>query len=610
MKTELTISTGRPGQQAGLGWATPTRYARALCAVLCLIMLSACAAPPWHDAASAVFKEDINPEAATARVERKAVHAAHYMISSANPYASEAGAAMLAQGGSAVDAAIAAQMVLNLVEPQSSGIGGGAFIVTYDAKAGRTHAYDGRETAPALARSDRFMKKGKPIPFEQAVNSGRSVGVPGVLRALAMAHEQEGQLPWASLFQPAIRLATEGFEVSPRLHSLLADDVYLKRQPAAAAYFYDAHGAPWPIGYRLKNPALARTLTTIAHDGADAFYHGRIARDIVAAVQGHEVPGDLRVQDLATYTAKARDPVCASYHVYVVCGMPPPSSGPLAVLQMLGMLTHTSIANAQPVSLAAVHLFSEAGRLAYADRDIYVADPDFVSVPVQAMLDPRYLALRASLIRPDRSMGRAAPGDPVGLRALRGEDASPELPSTSHISAVDAQGGVVSMTTSIETAFGSKIFVDGFLLNNQLTDFSLHDTDAAGRPVANRVEPLKRPRSSMSPMIVLKDGRPVMAIGSPGGSAIINYVAKTLLGVLDWGLDIQQAMDIPNYGSRNRGTELERNTSLHDLLGPLRNMGDDVREVDFPSGLQGVVITPQGLEGGADPRREGLATGG
>jgi gamma-glutamyltranspeptidase/glutathione hydrolase len=290
--------------------------------------------------------------------------------------------------------------------------------------------------------------------------------------------------------------------------------------------------------------------------------------------------------------------------------MPPPSSGPLTVIQMLEILSHTPIATLAPDSLEAVHYFSEAGKLAYADRDVYVADPAFIDVPVKALLNPAYLALRAGLIRPEKTIGRAPPGDPVGMLAVRGKDASPELPSTSHLVAVDAHGNVVSMTSSIESAFGSKIFVNGYLLNNELTDFSLVDTDASGKPVANRTEPLKRPRSSMAPMIVLKDGKPIMAIGSPGGSAIINYVAKTLLGVLEWGMNIQEAIDLPNLGSRNSFTELEKNTSLHGLAMDLRRMGHEVREVDFPSGLQGIMLTPDGLEGGSDPRREGVSAGG
>ncbi|MDS1140686.1 gamma-glutamyltransferase [Pusillimonas sp. SM2304] len=555
-------------------------------------------------------KEDINPEMATVLGHSQAVHAADYMISSANPLATQAGAAILAEGGSATDAAIAAQMVLNLVEPQSSGIGGGAFLIAYDAAAQKVQAYDGRETAPEEARSNRFMQGGNAIPFWSAVNSGLSVGTPGLLRVLGLAHKAHGKLDWARLFEPAIALAEQGFAVSPRLHALLVENTDLRRQTASAAYFYDEKGRAWPVGHILKNPALAQVFRAVAEGGPDAFYQGAIARNLVEAVAGHPVPGDLSLKDLSGYEAKAREPLCAPYKVYVLCGMPPPSSGPLAVMQMMTILSHTPIATTPPGSLEAVHYFSEAGKLAFADRDVYVADPDFINVPINALLDARYLALRADLIMPRRTIGRAPPGDPIGMLVVRGQDASPELPSTTHIVAVDRDGGVMSMTSSIESAFGSKIFVDGYLLNNQLTDFSLSDVDAEYKPVANRLEPGKRPRSSMSPMLVLKDGKPYMAIGSPGGAAIINYVAKTLVGVLDWNLSLQDAIDLPNFGSRNRHTELEKNTDLRGIADELRAMGHEVREVDFPSGLQGIRLTPDGLEGAADPRREGLAAGG
>nr|WP_233583212.1 gamma-glutamyltransferase [Candidimonas sp. SYP-B2681] len=556
--------------------------------------------------------QDINPEAASRSLVRGqgVARAPSFMVSSANPLATQAGVDVLAEGGSATDAIIATQMVLNLVEPQSSGIGGGAFIVAYDAQTQIVQAYDGRETAPSAVRSDRFMKNGKAIPFWEAVNSGRSVGTPGLISVLALMHDQHGRLSWDRLFAPAIALAEQGFPVSDRLHTLLKKNNGLRDQADAAAYFYDASGEPWPVGHRLVNEPLAQVFRRVAREGPAAFYEGDIAQDMVNAVAAHAIPGDLTKKDLANYRALERSPLCAPYKLYILCGMPPPSSGPLTVIQMLEILSHTPIANLPPDSLEAVHYFSEAGKLAYADRDVYVADPAFINVPVKALLDPGYLALRAGLIRPEKTIGRAPPGDPVGMLAMRGEDASPELPSTSHLVAVDAKGNVVSMTSTIESAFGSKIFVNGYLLNNQLTDFSLVNTDASGKPVVNQLEPLKRPRSSMSPMIVLKDGKPILAIGSPGGSAIINYVAKTLLGVLEWGLNIQQAIDLPNRGSRNSFTELEKNTSLHGLATDLRKMGHEVREVEFPSGLQGIMLTPDGLEGGSDPRREGVSAGG
>ena len=586
-----------------------------------LSVLLACAATWWGPAAASrdmptpavpaapILAPHLNPEAATAWTDRRIARAQHHMIATANTWASQAGERILAEGGSAADAVIAAQMVLNLVEPQSSGIGGGAFIVSFDGTNGKVQSYDGRETAPAAARSNRFMQAGRPLEFWDAVNNGRSVGVPGLVRVLALMHKQHGRLPWARLFEPAIQLATTGFPVSERLNALLLKDEYLPRQAAAAAYFYDAEGKPWPVGHVLKNAALARTLRDLADKGPDAFYNGPVAHAIVAAVASHPIPGDLSLADMSRYAAIEREPLCTPYKGLELCGAPPPSAGPLAVMQMLKILGHTLIADLPPDSLQAVHYFSEAGKLAFADRDVYLADPDFIDVPTQALLDDDYLAARAALIRPDRSLGRAPPGDPVEGMAELGQDDALELPSTTHVVAVDIDGSVVSMTSTIESAFGSKILVNGFLLNNELTDFSLSDVDAQGKPIANRVEPLKRPRSSMAPMLVLKEGRPVLALGSPGGSAIINYVAKTLLGVLEWDLNIQEAIDLPNRGSRNSFTELEKNTDLHVLASGLRAMGHAVREIDFPSGVQGVLLGPDGLQGGADPRREGSVLG-
>ncbi|OZI77786.1 gamma-glutamyltransferase [Bordetella genomosp. 12] len=550
---------------------------------------------------------EVNPEAGSGYQPKSLAVAGHYMIATANPLASRAGEAILARGGSAVDAVIAAQLVLNLTEPQSSGIGGGAFMLHYNAASHELVTYDSRETAPAAARADRFLQAGKPIPFEQAVNNGRAVATPGLLRGLALAHADQGRLPWAELFAPAIALAEEGFAVSPRLHTLIQETPQLAAQPAAAAYFLDGQGRPWPVGHVLRNPEFARLLRRVAAEGPDAFYTGEVARDIVAAVRTHAQPGDLSEADLAGYQALRREPVCGRYRGYRLCGPPPPSSGPLAVLQILGQLEPYRLDGAQ--SLRTVHYFAESGRLAFADRDFYVADPQFVPVPVAAMLDPAYLRQRAALIRPDRSMGHALPGDPAGMRQARGQDDAFEVPSTTHLVAVDAQGDVVSMTSTIESAFGSKIFVHGFLLNNEMTDFSSSWHDAQGRLIANRIEPGKRPRSAMSPMIVFQSGKPWLALGSPGGSAIINYVAKTLVGVIDGGLDIQRAIALPNMGSRNRATELEQGSTLQALAPGLRALGHKVEMVEFPSGVQGIMMTPGRLEGGADPRREGVALG-
>lgn len=570
--------------------------------LLCSVVLAR--TPP-----AVLVPEHINPEAATGFESRELAHARHYMVSAANPLAAQAGADILAAGGSAADAAIATQLVLNLVEPQSSGIGGGGFIISFDATSGEVQAWDGRETAPAAAGPDRFVNVSDRSSFQHAVNSGKSVGTPGLLRMLALLHEQKGDLPWAQLFEPAIRLAKQGFPVSARLHKLLKQNDGLREQTAAARYFYDDTGQAWPIGHRLKNPALARVFRDIAQGGPDSFYKGWIADRIIDAVHNHATPGDLTRNDLKNYQALERKPLCVPYKVYRLCGMPPPSSGPLAVMQILGILSYTPIASLAPDSLLSVHYFAEAGRLAFADRNAYVADPAFVDVPVAGLLDSGYLRQRAQLIHADRSMGVAKPGYPAGSPNASSRDDTPEQPSTTHVVTADSQGNVISMTNTIESAFGSKIFVEGFLLNNELTDFSLSDRDANGNWVANRLEPLKRPRSSMAPMLVLKNDKPVMAIGSPGGSAIINYVAKTLLGVLDWNLNIQQAIDLANRGSRNRYTELEKGSALVSLTQALRQMGHEVRELEFPSGLQGLEFTPDGIQGGADPRREGRAVG-
>lgn len=558
-------------------------------------------------AAGAAPHEHLNPEIASGYATRQAVTGQGYMVATANPLASQAGFRVLQAGGSAVDAAIAAQLVLGLTEPQSSGIGGGGFLVHYAASDRQLQVIDSRETAPAAARPDRFLRDGRALPFEQAVNSGLSVGTPGLLRGFELAHRQHGVLPWRDLFQPAIELATEGFAVSPRLHAQIVQSRdALAAQPAAARYFLNESGQPWPVGHRLKNPEYAAVLTLIAQQGADAFYAGELAHDIVAAVRGHPRPGDLSVKDLNDYRAQVRAAVCGDYHAYRVCGAPPPSSGPLAVLQMLGVLQHYPMRQLGANSAQAWHYFAEAGRLAFADRGFYVADPDFVDVPVAAMLDPAYLTERASLIQLDRSMGTALPGDPDKLMSRRAPGDALEVPSTTHVVVADARGNVLSMTNSIESAFGSKIFVRGFLLNNELTDFSLSPQDPQGRLVANRVEPGKRPRSSMAPIIVFRDGRPYLALGSPGGSAIINYVAKTLVGVLDWDLDIQQAIALPNIGSRNQATEVEKGSALSELAPLLQGLGHEVKFIDFPSGLQGIVMDSGVLTGGADPRREGL----
>ena len=560
------------------------------------------------------------PEIATAYAEKPGWAAQQFMVAAANPLAADAGYRMLKQGGSAIDAAIATQLVLTLVEPQSSGIGGGAFLLYADGK--RVQAFDGRETAPAAADETLFQNPdGSPVSRATGVVGGRSVGAPGVLRMLELAHQEHGKLAWATLFGPAIQLSQDGFPVSQRLNGLLKWDQALKRDPVAAAYFYDKNGQPRPVGHVLKNPELARTLREIAAGGADAFYKGRIARDIAAKVASHPTnPGKLTARDIAAYQAKVRAPVCSDYKAWTVCGMPPPSSGGIAIAQMLGILETRDISRFPPVGgvpdARAIHLFTEAGRLAYADRNRYVADTDFVPLPgagIASLLDKGYLAQRAALIG-ERSMGRAVAGTPPGMQVAWGLDNALQRPSTSHLVAVDAFGGGLSMTTSVEDAFGARQMVDGFLLNNQLTDFSFDARDANG-PIANRVEAGKRPRSAMSPTLVFEKGtqKLVLATGSPGGSAIINYVAKVLVGTMDWGLNVQQAISLPNFGSRNGPTELEQGRIPAAQVDALRAMGHEVRISEQNSGLQGIMrLNAHGQDfwfGGADPRREGMVRG-
>ena len=542
-------------------------------------------------------------------------HATEYMVAAANPLAARAGLQILRDGGSALDAAIAVQMALNVVEPQSSGIGGGAFLLHWDAAANAISAYDGRETAPAAARPDRFLRPdGAPMGLGEAIASGRSVGVPGVLRMLKLAHERHGILPWHELFQPAIRLAEEGFEVSPRLHRLIAADPLLRHNAAARAFFFLPDGRALPAGTRLKNPELAEVLRRIADEGPDAFYAGDIAREIVAAAAAPDRygrAGDLATGDLANYRAIERDAVCGGYRGHRICGMPPPSSGGVGVLAMLGILERFPLARLRAGSAEFVHLFAEAGRLAYADRDHYVGDPDFVGVPTAGLVDPAYLRERSKLIRRGRSMGHAAPGTPPGARAALGADATVQAGGTSHLSIVDADGNAVAMTTSIESAFGSRLFVRGFLLNNELTDFSFAPGEP-GRPAANRVEGGKRPRSAMAPTFVFargRDDRLLLAAGSAGGPSIINYVAKLLVGVLDWKLGVQDAIAAPNVGSRNGDTELEQGSAAEALAPALRALGHPVSVHAMVSGSQAILVAPGGLQGGADPRREGVALG-
>ena len=551
------------------------------------------------------------PEPSTGVTPKQLVAAKRFMVVAANPLATRAGYDVLRRGGSALDAAIATELVLNLVEPQSSGIGGGGFLLHYAARDGALEAYDGRETAPAAARPGRFLgANGKALDWPDAAISGKSVGVPGLLRMLELAHRRHGKLSWVELFQPAIRLAEDGFPISPRLNALVASDRYLSLDENARRYFYDAGGKARAAGTLLKNPELAGVLKRVAAGGADAFYRGEIARDVVAALRGRKrSPGDLSESDFSGYAAKEREPLCGHYRIYKVCGVPPPSSGAFTVLQILGILERFDLGALKPGSLEAVHLFAEAGRLGYADRNLYIADPAFVPAPLAALLDPRYLDSRSKLIDPKRSMGRARAGDPARVAAAYGLSEPVELPSTTHLSVVDTEGNAVGLTASVEAAFGNRQMVRGFLLNNELTDFSW-EPEEGGRPVANRVEGGKRPRSSISPTMVFDDkGKLVLIVGSPGGHSIINYVAETLVNVLDWRMDIQQAVAAPHMGSRNGPTELERGTPLERLAPELERMGHSVRIRDEASGLHGIMRTRDGWAGGADPRREGVALG-
>lgn len=590
-------------------------------AAILFALVAGCAAPPPQaepraqpEAAAEVGKPSaVKPTALAATTQK-------HMIAAANPLAAKAGLEILRAGGSAVDAAIAAQMVLNLVEPQSSGIGGGGFMLHFAAKGGAIEAYDGRETAPATAHARMFLAKdGKPRKFYDAVVGGLAVGVPGLVAMLETAHREHGRLPWAQLFQPAIELAEKGFAISPRLHGLIARDKHLKTFAPAADYFYDAQGEARPVGSILVNRPLARTFRILARQGALGFYRGPIARDVAEAVRSARVnPGGMTEGDLKGYVAKKRAPVCLPYRQYLVCGMGPPSSGGITTLQILGILQAFNLGalkpdmkpDGQPItSPVAVHLIAEASRLAFADRNTYLADEDFVPPP-PGMLDPEYLALRASRISVGATMGKTSPGVPGSGSYLRPPVGDGDKgPSTSHLSIVDGDGNAVSMTTSIENAFGSRMMVRGFLLNNQLTDFSFRP-EKNGAPVANRAEPGKRPRSSMAPTLVFDgSGRLTMAVGSPGGSSIIGYVAKTLIAVLDWNMGMSQAVALPHFVNRNGPTDLEKRTAATELQPALKALGHKVRVRPMTSGLHGILVREGTLEGGADPRREGVAIG-
>ena len=577
----------------------------------------------------------VPPELPSGWTDKSIVYTKQEMVAAANPLAVQAGTEILAAGGSAIDAAVAVQMVLGLVEPQSSGLGGGAFIVTFTAAGKLVETYDGRETAPARATERMFLAaNGTALPFAAAVIGGLSTGVPGAVKALELAYKEKGRLPWARLFEPAIRIAENGFALSPRLFTALnGANAELRSARGANTYFYNADGTPKAVGTVLRNPDYAATLRVIAAGGADGLLKGAVAADIVSKIKAHPTnPGLLEISDLANYAAKKREPVCGTYrNRWRICGMGMPSSGTTTVLATLGILQNYDLAALRPDTVESVHLISEAYRLAFADRAQYAADSDFLCVPTAGMIDADYLRPRSTTISLTRSMGVPRAGVPSGCN-LASQLSPQEVEyegGTSHVSIVDSGGNAVSMTTTVESAFGSHQWVRGFVLNNQLTDFSFAPTDATGRPVANRVAPNKRPRSSMAPVLVFDNsngGRLHAVIGSPGGSNIIQYVAKTLIGILDWGLDVQDAINLGNFGAQTTATtSLEARSSVKDLGPALQARGHTVSVIDINSGvhgitrlnttappvigLGGIVRSLSGWAGGADPRREGTADG-
>ena len=611
---------------------------RLLTSVALAALLAACATAP----VPFVYTAPAQPEGSSGYSSKPGWATTKFAVAAANPLATDAGLQVLRAGGSAIDAAVAVQMVLTLVEPQSSGIGGGAFML--HSTGGKVEAFDGRETAPAGVDEKLFIgADGKPMAFYDGVVGGRSVGVPGTVKMLEVAHQQYGRLPWAQLFVPAITLAESGFKVSPRLATLLKSEVHLKKDPTAAAFYYKPDGTALEAGELLKNPALADVLRQIAAKGASAMHEGAIAQAMVTKVQGHPSnPGKLAMSDLASYQVKKREPICSDYaaahSAYKICGMPPPSSGAIAVGQILGILANTNAATmppatgmggvpgttAQTPSADWLHLYTEASRLAFADRAQYLGDPDFVTAPGgnwMSLLAPDYLAERTKLIAQQpggQSMKTAEPGVPGPVKTAYAP--MPDQPEygTSHISIIDGYGNAIAMTTTIEDAFGARQLTDGgtgkaggFLLNNELTDFSFAPSDAEGRSIANRVQPGKRPRSSMAPTLVFDKttGQVVMSGGSPGGALIIHYTAKLLYGTLNWGLNAQQAIDLPNFGSLNGPSLLEEKRFAPATVEALRARGAEVREMNMTSGLQAIQRTDKGFFGGADPRREGVVLG-
>lgn len=558
----------------------------------------------------ATAQEAQQPEETTALAVRTSVTANRYMVATANPLAAGVGRKVLADGGSAMDAAVAIQMMLNLVEPQSSGIGGGAFALYWDAKNHSLSSWDGRETAPLAATPDYWLDDdGKPVGWFAAVVGGRSVGVPGTLKLLEEMHREFGRKDWASLLQPTIDLAGAGFAVSPRMAASIAGSQKfgIDKFAPMRGYLFDPDGQPLRAGQILKNQPFADVLRRIAREGSRAFYRGEIAQDIIHTTRTDTNTGILTMLDFATYRVKQRPPVCVSYRGYDVCGMGPPSSGGLTVAQILKLLEPFDLGTG--ASAHAYHLFTEASKLAFADRGQYMADSDFVDMPTKGLLNAAYLKSRAKLIDPGRAMKRARAGQPPWDETrLYAPDLQADLPGTSHFVVVDSDGNMISMTTTIETGFGSRLMSHGFILNNELTDFSRAPA-RGGNPIANRVEGGKRPRSSMAPTIVFKDGQPILLTGSPGGSRIISYVAQSIVAILDWRMDPQAAIDLGHVVNRNGATDLEEGSDAAPLAAALQSLGHETKIRNLNSGLHVILIKDGVLIGAADKRREGVVLG-
>ena len=668
---------------------------RMVAAVMLLFLFSGCGDRTDEAGPAVSYSMPDQPGTVAADASGTGWESSEFAVAAANPLATDAGYQILRAGGSATDAAIAIQMVLTLVEPQSSGIGGGAFVMHWDGN--RVTAYNGRETAPARAGEDLFLDAdGKPLSYTEAVHSGLSVGVPGTLAVLWQVHQKYGRLPWTELFEPAVRLAEEGFAVSPRLHRQLENDRRLRNDDIARALYYDEEGHAHPEGYVLRNPALAEVLRRVAQEGITAFYEGPVAASVVDRIRLHQRPGLMRADDLSSYPYEdlQTEPICTPWRQFTICGFPPPSSGHLTVMQILGILEHVDMpdwrfdheavqleallpdAEARPdvlsdtgialdeadmvpddlapvpaaptpdtvaptpdtvaapeqevmpevhwrdplLSAGWLHYYLEASKLAYADRNRYIADPRYVQAPGgdwERLLDPGYLASRAALIG-STAMEQADPGDPAGDFSRYGTATQQPDSGTSHISIIDSDGNAVSMTTTIEQVFGSRIMADGgtglpggFHLNNELTDFSLAPADAEGRPIANRVQPGKRPRSSMAPSLVFdtQTGELLATLGSPGGAGIIHFVAKTILAMYDFGLNAQEAIDLPNFVNYNGPSVLEQNRNPLPVIDALEERGHVVLQRPLTSGLQAIQRTEYGFFGGADPRREGVVMG-